>query len=97
MSFETLYLRLEKADAHGIISAKVEGLRSKRVDDSIEYRGTDGMLLAVLSDIDSDDARESKLRYQVGDHTATRSRTDQSTRNTRRRRRVQRIPVKHDD
>ncbi|WP_440009903.1 hypothetical protein [Halomicrococcus sp. SG-WS-1] len=65
MSFETLYLRLEKADAHRIISSKVEGLRSKRVDDSIEYQGNDGMLLAVLSDIDSDDGRESKLRYQT--------------------------------
>lgn len=65
MSFETISLRLEKADAHRIITSKVEGLRSKRVDKSIEYRGGDGMLLAVLSDIDSNDRAKSKLRYQT--------------------------------
>ncbi|RBI58423.1 hypothetical protein DMJ13_26740 [halophilic archaeon] len=65
MSFETISLRLEKADVHRIITEDVEGLRSKRVDDSIEYRGNDGMLLAVLSDIDSNDGAESTLRYQT--------------------------------
>lgn len=65
MSFKTIYLTLETADAHQIISSEVEGIRSKTVDESIEYRCGNGMLLAVLSHVETSSHGESKLRYQT--------------------------------
>ena len=65
MSFEAVYLTLDKADAHRIISSDVDRIRSKTVDTSVEYRNSSGMLLAVLSEVDSDNKRRSKLRYQT--------------------------------
>jgi hypothetical protein len=65
MTFVTIYLDIEKEEAHELIMNSVTGLRSKRVDDSIEYRNSTGMLLAILSTIDWEKEAESKLRYQT--------------------------------
>lgn len=65
MTFTTIYLNLEKEAAHEVIIESVDGIRSKSVDDSIEYRNTGGMLLAILSTIDGKSEAKSKLRYQI--------------------------------
>ncbi|MCO8243284.1 MULTISPECIES: hypothetical protein [unclassified Haladaptatus] len=65
MTFATAYLEIEKEDAHEHIMKSVEGLRSKTVDDSIEYRNASGMLLAILSETDEVTGANTKLRYQI--------------------------------
>ncbi|GAA0196579.1 hypothetical protein ACFFQF_32870 [Haladaptatus pallidirubidus] len=65
MSFETIYLSIEKEAAHEIVSQSVDGIQSKTVDGSIEYRDMGGMLLAVLSDAASKRSAKAKLRYQT--------------------------------
>lgn len=65
MSFKTIYLGLEKADAHRVISSTMDGLRSETVDGSIEYRNEGGMLLAVLSDGEPGERGGATLRYQT--------------------------------
>ncbi|WP_227356035.1 hypothetical protein [Haladaptatus salinisoli] len=65
MSFKTVYLSIEKEDAHEIISQSVDNIRSKAVNDSIEYQDMGGMLLAVLSDETSKSGVKAKLRYQT--------------------------------
>ena len=65
MTFVTIHLDIEKEEAHELIINSVTGLRSKRVDNSIEYRNSAGMLLAVLSTADWEKKAKSKLRYQT--------------------------------
>ena len=65
MTFVTISLDIEKEEAHEIITSSVSGLRSKRVDNSIEYRNSAGMLLAILSTADWEREAKSKLRYQT--------------------------------
>lgn len=65
MTFVTICLDIEKEDAHEIIVQSVDGIRSKSVNGSIEYRNTGGMLLAILSEISGEKESKSKLRYQT--------------------------------
>ncbi|WP_327051287.1 hypothetical protein [Halomicrococcus gelatinilyticus] len=64
-SFETVHLSIDTTDAHRIIAAEVDGIRSKRVDGSVEYQVDGGMLIAVLSNDVVDGRGDSKLRYQT--------------------------------
>jgi hypothetical protein len=65
MTFTTIYLDIGKEDAHDIISESVDGLRSKSVNGSIEYRNASGMLLAILSNADEGNGTGAKLQYQI--------------------------------
>lgn len=65
VSFRTIYLSIEKGDAHEIISRSVDGIQAKTVNGSIEYQDMGGMLLAVLSDEPSKRGAKAKLRYQT--------------------------------
>ncbi|WP_227376331.1 hypothetical protein [Haladaptatus halobius] len=65
MSFRTIYLDLEKEDAHDLITQSVDGIQSKKANGSIEYRDLGGMLLAILSDEGSKHGAQAKLRYQT--------------------------------
>jgi hypothetical protein len=65
MTFATIYLDIDKDDAHEIIKQSVDGIRSERVNGSVEYRNTGGMLLAVLSSAQNRRGAKSKLRYET--------------------------------
>lgn len=65
MTFTTIYLEIEKEDAHDIIMESVDGLRSKSVNGSIEYRNAAEMLLAILSDANETNRANTKLQYQI--------------------------------
>ncbi len=64
MSFQTVYLDIEKEKAHETILRSVDGIHSRRVNDSIEYL-MGGMVLAILSEANLKSGAKTRLRYQT--------------------------------